>query len=94
MQVFLFVLGLLGFLFGVGFITVLTMGRLNQRITSQQYHLVERAIIGGIMLGIIGMFQPWNVGGLRPGFLLLFVCTLLYVVWSHVVPASDDMPNG
>jgi hypothetical protein len=32
------------------------------------------------------MFQPWSFAGYRFGFLLLFVSTLAFILWSHIVP--------
>jgi hypothetical protein len=32
------------------------------------------------------MFQPWSFVGYRLGFLLLFLSTLAFILWSHVVP--------
>ena len=43
-------------------------------------------IIAGIVLGIVGMFQPWTFAGYRYGFMLLFFSTLAFILWSHVVP--------
>ena len=43
--------------------------------------------IGGIVLGIIMMFQPWVFVLFRYGFYLLLFSTLAFIVWSHVTAA-------
>lgn len=59
---------------------------LNNRIPERIYRPIEWATIAGIVLGIIGMFQPWTFAGYRYGFMLLFFSTLAFILWSHVVP--------
>ncbi|NDJ76870.1 MAG: hypothetical protein GYB65_11480 [Chloroflexi bacterium] len=85
-----FIFGLLGFLFGIGFFIAFLMGRLNNRISQRWFNWIERTIIAGIVLGIVGMFQPWNINRYEDGFLLVFASTLAYVVWSHIVPAAEE----
>jgi len=56
------------------------------------YNQVERAIIGLMLVGIIGMFQPFVLELYRYGFLLLLFSTIGFIIISHVVPkpgASD-----
>ena len=62
--------------------------RLNFRISARTYSLVEKIIIGGIILGIILMFQPWVFVLFRYGFYLLLIATLAFLVWSHI--AAED----
>ena len=70
------------------FITLiwLVASMLNNRIPERIYRPVEWIIIAGIVLGIVGMFQPWTFAGYRYGFMLLFFSTLAFILWSHVVP--------
>lgn len=83
---FWFILGLVGFLFGFGFL-INRLGKLfNRRIPRGLYRIVEMSLIAAIVLGIGGMFQPWILWGFRWGFVLLFYATLAYIVWSHLVP--------
>ena len=88
-------------LFIVGFIIVLALfitfigvlsRRLNHRVRPRSHSLIEGVIIAGIALGIIGMFQPWTATLYEPGFLLLLISTLAFIVWSHVVPALTSRP--
>lgn len=65
---------------------ILLATRLNNNISEETYRPVERALIAGIVLGVIGMFQPFTVVLYTWGFLLLLVSLLGYIVWSHIVP--------
>lgn len=61
--------------------------RYSDRIDAASFARIERVIIGGIVLGVVGMFQPWLFLGYKYGFLLLLFSTLAFIVWSHVTPA-------
>jgi len=50
----------------------------------------ERVTIGGIVLGVIMMFQPWFFALFSWGFYLLLLATLAFIVWSHVAPADEE----
>lgn len=67
--------------------------RLNGRVSDRTYRIIEYALIAGIVLGIIGMFQPWFFPAFRYGFYLLLASTIGYIAWSHVspAPAVDDL---
>ena len=64
--------------------------RLNGRVSDKVYRIVEYVLIGGIVLGIIGMFQPWFFPAFRYGFYLLLASTIGYIAWSHISPAPPD----
>jgi hypothetical protein len=68
--------------FGVVFPSLLLSGKVSQRI----YGLIEKVIMAGILLGVIGMFQPWAHLGYRVGFHVLLISTLAFIVWSHITP--------
>jgi mannose/fructose/N-acetylgalactosamine-specific phosphotransferase system component IIC len=59
---------------------------LNNNIPERIYRPIEWLVIAGIVLGILGMFQPWSFAAYRYGFMLLFFSTLAFILWSHVVP--------
>jgi hypothetical protein len=67
---------------------------LNHNIPREVHRPIELTIIGGIVLGIIGMFQPWFFIAYRIGFFVLLFSTLGFILWSHIIPkraqASDD----
>jgi len=86
-------------LFIVGFLIILGMfirfinvvsKRLSDNIAQDRFDQIERLIIGGIILGVVGMFQPWIFIGYKYGFLLLLFSTLAFIVWSHITPAATQ----
>jgi len=54
------------------------------------YTRVERTIIVLMLLGMVGMFQPFVIGLYRYGFLLLLFSTILFIIISHVSPRSES----
>jgi hypothetical protein len=64
--------------------------RLNDRIPAETFTRVERLLIGGIIFGVVAMFQPWFFLAFRFGFLLVLFSTLGFIVWSHVTPAAQQ----
>lgn len=92
MQVVYFVIGLLAFLLGFGSFIAFVSAKLSRNISSRVFGLIEKVMIVGILLGAIGMFQPWILGGYRVGFHVVLLSTLAYIVWSHIAPrpASPD----
>jgi hypothetical protein len=84
------VLFILGFLMILGlfiyFIRSVSM-RLSGTVPQSTFDIVERIIIAGIILGVVGMFQPWLFIGYKYGFLIVLFSTLAFIVWSHVTPA-------
>jgi len=90
-------MGVQAVLFIIGFTIILSLfilfirflsQRLNDTIPQHTFDRVERILIGGIIVGVVGMFQPWVFFGYRYGFLLLLISTLAFIVWSHVTPAA------
>ena len=81
----IFIAILLVFIF---FINVLARV-LDYKVSRRVYKTVEAIIMAGIVLGIIGMFQPWVFVLFRYGFNLLLISTLSFIVWSHVTPRGD-----
>jgi uncharacterized protein YggT (Ycf19 family) len=64
--------------------------KLNYKVSGRVYRLIERVTIGGIVLGVIMMFQPWFFALFSWGFYLLLLATLAFIVWSHVAPADEE----
>jgi hypothetical protein len=76
-------------------LTFITLVALVSRLLSHNvpvriYQLVERIIIAGIALGIVGVFQPWLFALYRIGFLVVLISWLSFIVWNHVKPASES----
>jgi hypothetical protein len=72
----------------ISFIAIVA-ARLNDRISPRAHAIGEALIIGGIVVGIIGTFQPWAIAGYQIGFHLLLLCMLAFNVWSHVIPRRE-----
>jgi hypothetical protein len=68
----------------------LASARFSDRLPQHTFDLVERILIGGIVLGAVGMFQPWAFWAYKPGFLLLLFSTLGFILWSHITPAAPQ----
>lgn len=72
----------------LGFITLIwaVATALNNNISQKTFQIVEGILIAGIIIGVIGMFQPWIHLGFKYGFIVLLFSTLGYILWSHVTP--------
>jgi len=80
-----------GVIFFMSFIWYLS-NILNFRVSDRAYNIIEKIIIGGIIVGIVFMFQPWVFILFRYGFYLLLVATLAFIVWSHIT-AKEPVDN-
>ncbi len=76
-------------LFYISFIWWLA-SRLNGKVTQKTFRIVEYILIGGIIVGVVGMFQPWVFVAFRYGFYLLLLSTLSFIAWSHITPAAEE----
>ena len=76
----------------LGFITVINVVAqlLNDNIAPRLYSVVEGIIIAGIVLGVVGMFQPWQMIFFRYGFNVLLFSTLSFILWSHIRPKAEQ----
>jgi hypothetical protein len=63
--------------------------KLNNRISEKVFRPIERLLIAGIVLGVVGMFQPFVMLFYTLGFVVLFVSLLSYIAWSHIVPRGE-----
>ena len=73
---------ILAFIALIGFVSSI----LSNNIRETVYRPIEMALIGGIVAGVVGMFQPWLFIFYKAGFLLLLFSTLGFILWSHVTP--------
>ena len=64
--------------------------KLSGNVPEKTYRPIEYVLIGGILLGIFLMFQPWVFELFRVGFFLLLASTLGFILWSHVTPKAED----
>lgn len=63
---------------------------LNDNIPRRIYRPVELALIAGIALGVVGMFQPWLQVLFPAGFYLLLLSTLGFILWTHIRPKGQQ----
>ncbi len=61
---------------------------LNRNVSERVYNPILNILIAGIVLGVIGMFQPFLFVLYQIGFGMLFVSLIGFLVWSHIVPKS------
>lgn len=81
-----FILTFIGVIIAFIDFIILMATRLNHNISENVFRPVEQFLIAGIVLGIIGMFQPFFIVLYTYGFILLLVSTLGFIFWSHIVP--------
>ena len=62
---------------------------LNNEVPRPIYQMIERIIIAGIVLGVVGLFQPWSFFVYRYSFQVLLIATLLFILWSHIIPKGQ-----
>ena len=75
----------------LGFIAVIVVvaSMLDNNISARAHRIVEQILIVGIVLGVVGMFQPWLFEGYKYGFVLLLISTLCFILWSHITPKRE-----
>jgi hypothetical protein len=61
---------------------------LNHNIAPRVYKPVNFLIIAGIIGGIVMMLQPFTIVLYKMSFMVVLVCLLLFILWSHVIPAT------
>jgi len=61
---------------------------LNHKISPKVYRPINFVTIAGIIGGIILMLQPITIVLFRISFMIVLVSLLLFMVWSHVIPAG------
>lgn len=88
LQTILFIGGFLIILGGFIFSVRLLSQRLSAKISQTSFEVIERVFIGGIIIGVVCMFQPWLFIGYKYGFLIVLFSTLAFIAWSHVTPAA------
>jgi hypothetical protein len=60
--------------------------RLSNNIAQRPHFVIEALAIAGIVLGILGIFQPWVFALYSVSFVVLLLSTLFFILWSHVQP--------
>jgi FtsH-binding integral membrane protein len=67
---------------------------LDQKIHPSLFNKVLLVLIIGIVLGVIGMFQPWSQDLYRIGFHVLFVSLFSFMFWTHITPKRIEEEEG
>ncbi len=77
--------------FSVAMLIIIGASYLPKRVLN----LITRLCIAGIMLGILGMIQPFTFTLFKPGFLLLLGSTAFYIILSYVptLPSAAANPD-
>ena len=81
-----FILIFIGIIIAFIDFTILMATLWNNKLPDTIFRPIERLLIGGIVLGIVGMFQPFIMPLYTYGFIILLVSTIAYIFWSHIVP--------
>jgi hypothetical protein len=77
-----FVVIILAFIFFVATISKF----FGEKIPKGIYSFVELIIILGILLSIVGLFQPWLKIIYTYSFTALLASTIAFMIWSHITP--------
>ncbi len=67
---------------------------LADRVIEGVHKAIEGVFMAGIVLGIIGMFQPWTFALFKVGFVVLLASTLGFILWSHVAVKRVERASG
>jgi hypothetical protein len=60
---------------------------LNHQISPQLHRSLNILIIAGIIGGILMMLQPFTIILFKASFMVVLVSLLLFIFWSHIIPA-------
>ncbi len=63
--------------------------RFHLVVPNRTHRAVEFTIIGSILVGIIALFQPFQLAPYTYGLSLLLFSVLAFIVWSHIAPKSS-----
>ncbi len=75
-------------------IIVVVASMLDNNISLRLHRVIESILIAGIVLGVVGMFQPWLFEGYKYGFILLLISTLCFILWSHITPKPEAVQEA
>lgn len=54
-------------------------------------HLLDKIAQIGMWVGIVTIFQPYWTGGLKVGFFITLLATLLHIITSHLIISDDTI---
>jgi hypothetical protein len=67
---------------------------LNHNVPQRVYDPILNVLIAGVVLGVIGMFQPFLFVLYQIGFVMLFVSLIGFMAWSHIEPKRLQRQEG
>ena len=82
----IFIVIIVAFGFFIGYVSK----RLSGNIRLRPYNVATGLVIALILLGVVGMFQPWTIEWYQAGFRMVLIGTLAFTVWSHVRPRAAE----
>ncbi len=88
LQALLFIVGFIVILMAFIYFIARVARRFNGNVSQRTYSAIEGAIIAGLLLGVVGRFQPGVHLACKIDLSVLLLSTLAYIVWSHVTPKS------
>jgi heme A synthase len=62
--------------------------KLYEKVPPRRFLIGVLILIGGIIGGVVMMFQPFMLEGFKIGFGFVFVSLFAFMVWSHVQPRT------
>jgi hypothetical protein len=74
-------------------IIIIVGNLLNNKISERIYKIIDYILIGGIVLGVLSMFQPWSLQLYKYGFMVLLFSVLGYIIWSHTTPKRESQAD-
>lgn len=82
---------IIGLIVAFGFFIAFVSRKRSGNVKRRTYLTIILVIVGGIIGGIVLMFQPWTPAVFNLGFDLVLISTLAFMVWSHVTPKPDEI---
>jgi hypothetical protein len=75
-----------GFWLGVALLVLGVAGILGSAVLRRAawQRILERLAILGMMTGLLGMFQSWQISLYENGFYILGISTLVFIIVSHI----------
>jgi hypothetical protein len=62
--------------------------RLYEKVPQRLFLILVLIVIGGIVAGVVMMFQPFVFDLFPIGFWFVFLSLIVFMVWSHVQPRT------
>jgi hypothetical protein len=80
------------FWLGIALLAIGAVGTLASEVLKGQPlpRLLERLTIVGMMIGILGMLQPWQIWLYENGFYVLGISTLGFIIVSHIPSPQEE----